>query len=46
MIWQTFTLQHLDLGFSNANSNFFTIITLNPRGRVRSIFKRNIKVQA
>ena len=34
------------LQFPNANLEFFTFVTLNPRGRARLIFKGNAKMKA
>ena len=34
------------LDFSNENLKCFTFSTLNPRGKTRLIFKRNIKTKA
>ena len=49
MSWKTFTLQYLELCFrffKRKYNFFFTFITLNPRGRSRSIFRRNVKTKA
>ena len=32
--------------FSNVNVKFVTFITLNPRGKTRLIFKKNVKTKA